>query len=278
MALACASCGSGAFDPLMLYPNERAKLYVGLTGARSRQVVTWEGSRGRSRGPREQDRLTLSAGIGLGPRAYVTLPQAVVGNRGDTGKLWGPADPSLAARGTLSFASAARVLQPQAQILAGIKPGWARASSAGSARRVDELDRFGDGSWQGQVGIDLWWPRLPVCVGLASIAVVSWPQRLATGQRSRAGTTLRNIVTLGRVFSRGSRWVVSLTYDRQAARLTSGDPVAESTRRQFNLATTLDLVLAAGWTLRSSVGRSAAFASFNAIEDINATLALIKAW
>ena len=278
LAWACASCGSGTGDPLVLYPNERGKIYLGIGQSLGRQPLTYTGSPGHGPGPTAQGMLTVAAGLAVTSRAFVTLTVGGIANDGPQSRQVGVADPSLAARVTLLPERPATPWQPQVQLAAGFRPGLARSTTAGTARRYDRMDSFGDGNFELRGGLDVWWGRLPVKVGLAGFFLAPLSRELASGERSRTGVTYRLVATTGMDLGGSGRWVVSLLHDQQRDRLSEGRPVALSGRRVLSLVTAVDLFLGSGKSLRMSAGRTALALSRNATRDVHASLAFIQAW
>lgn len=277
-ARACASCGSGTGDPLVLYANERAKVYLGLSQSLGRQVLTSTGEVGHALGARSQGALTLSAGLALGRRAFVTLTVPGLANGAPGALQAGLGDPSLAVRSTLLAAVAAAARRPQVQVVAGFRPGLARSTTAGTVRRRDLMDRFGEGSNELRAGLDLWWAHLPIKVGVATFLLAPLPRMLATGERSRAGATWRLVASGGLDLGGRGRWVVSVVRDRQGNRVTNGAQVGRSGRVALGVQSAVDLFVGRRGTLRLSVGRGALAWSRNATRDLSGGLAYMHAW
>ena len=160
----------------------------------------------------------------------------------------------------------------------GLRPGFAASGLAGTARRADELDRFGEGSHEVRLGVDLWWASLPVKAGVASFLLTPLPVDLPGGDRSRAGPTWRLVVTCGADLGRRARLLATVLRDDQANRQTAGETVSRSGKTLYSLQTTLELYLGAWDTLRLSAGRGAIAWSHDATRDANLALAWMHAW
>src|SRR5690606_23275964 len=100
-AHACSSCGSGGADPLILYPNERWKIYTAFTRQGDFHNVSPKGKVTTNYGPTEKKSLTLSGGMLLTSRSFVTLTIPIAQNSRAGSTKTGVSDASLFARYTV---------------------------------------------------------------------------------------------------------------------------------------------------------------------------------
>ena len=275
---ACASCGSGGGDPMVLYPHERLKAYIGASRSQGRQALTAAGDGGRAVGAGAQEALVLSVGAAWRPRAFMTLTSTLLRNSAAGAAYVGLADPSLAARLSVVLGDKSRPWLPQVQLIGGMRPGWARACTTGTVRRADQLDRMGDGAWELRGGVDAWWEQRRLLAGVATFALWPQPLQLMGAGTTVAGATWRTVATIGWDFAGTCRWLLTGVFDRQADRRWNGKAEANSGRRAINLATTFELPLGGGHTLRLSAARAGLPYSRLALRDVSFGMALMRAW
>ena len=261
-AWACASCSSGTGDPLVLYPNERFKIYVGANYSLDRVMLHPDGTAGGGYGAQSQQALILSAGAAINLRSFLTVTVPYVRNVAADQAAMGLGDPSLGMRYTLMQQHFDNPWIPQLQGVAGLRVGLGRAKVPGVVLRVDELDRFGQGSNEARLGLDVWWGMAPLKVGAASFLLYPFAMEQVSQEVTRAGVTWRALVSLGHDVGAWGRFLVTLIRDDQADLQVLGrGAISNSGKTVYTLSTSLDVELTPMDAVRVSAGRTALFAS-----------------
>ncbi len=202
-ALACASCGSGGDEPLVLFPAETFKIYGGVAVTPQFESTGPDGLTLQTAGPNRRVNSTVAAGIALSPRGFFTVAQTVVTNsrtrtnnsdaRKSSASKSGAADPSFSGRYTVMMLQLSRPLIPQIQILGGYRPALARSIHDSSDANL--LDVFGSGFDEVRVGADLWLGMLSVKTGVAMTLTESIAAR-RSGILLKPGTLVRLTTSL----------------------------------------------------------------------------------
>ena len=278
-AWACASCSSGTGDPLVLYPNERFKIYVGANYSLDRAMLHPDGTVGGGWGAQSQQSLILSAGAAINLRSFLTVTLPYVRNVANDASAMGLGDPSLGMRYTLLQQHFDNPWVPQVQGVAGLRVGLGRAKVPGVVLRMDELDRFGQGSTEARLGFDVWWGMAPLKVGAASFLLYPFAMEQVSGEVTRSGATWRALVSLGHDVGDWGRFLATLVRDDQADLVVLGKgAIPNSGKTVYSLSVSLDAEITPTDTVRIAAGRTALFASSNTTQDINISLAYMKAW
>lgn len=223
--LACASCGSGGDDPLILYPNESIKVYAGATRSFDFENINPDGSKATAGGPELKDALRFAVGKSLGLRSFATLTLSEIINRRDGRIKQGFSDPSLSGRYTIILATMTEPWVPQVQILAGYKSN--RARSIRGARDPDLLDVYGSGFSEYRVGIDLWYGLSDVKFGTAYIRSFSEPKAY-DDVTYKPGDISRLTVTTGYMWFSFLKTMVGVNRENQAPSYASAEKLPQS--------------------------------------------------
>lgn len=275
--LACASCGSGGDDPLILYPNESSKAYVGMTRSGGFRTLGSEGDDSAAAGPTTKDTLTLSVGKSLSPTAFVTLTTPYVRNQRDGQTQGSLGDPSFAGRWTVVMPNIAQPWRPQVQVLASHKLGEAR-SLRETQSPGDLLDVFGTGFPEWRAGVDIWYGISAVKFGAAVVA--AYPEARRYGEhRYQPGSAVRTTVTLGSAWTPMFKTTAGINREERAAFLI--DEELQPRSEQLNHAAFInqDAMLSPFDTVRLGCSRQAAFATNrNTARATNISLAYMRAF
>ena len=268
-AWACASCSSGGDEPLVLYPNEAWKLYLGLARQGAYRYLQADGQVGWQDGPQHQDSLTLAVGRGLTRAIFVTVTAPMLRQTGAAGAAWGLGDLSLNARWTLLPQTFVAPWRPQLQLSSGYRLPTA---SLWSWRQAD----LGMAAAEARLGTDLWWGMHAWQAGSAAWLLL--PHPYVTGQgRVQPGMGLRLLATVAYRVPLG-RLGLGLVHERRGRLRAEGRLVAGSQVQQNALFATLEAQIGGGQAVRLMVSRSAVFLSRNARQSTAITLAWIGAW
>ena len=194
-AFACASCGSGGDDPMILYPNEKQKVHVGLGSTSGFRNIGPSGQSVTSGGPARKYTTTFAYGRSFSPRSFTTITWPFLCNERNGDVRSSSGDPSLSARYTVVMQSIVEAWKPQVQVLVGYKAAFAR-SLRNTAEPKTLLDVFGSGFPEVRGGLDLWYGQADTLAGFAHI--LSLPlARSYDGMNYQPGFTHRSTVTLG---------------------------------------------------------------------------------
>ena len=230
-ARACASCGSGGEDPLILYPNERFKSYLGFSRTNGFRSVGADGAVGESYGPEAKASDTLALGFGLSLRSFVTVTEALIENRGQSELKRGAGDPLFAARYTLLLQEMDEPWIPQVQLITGFRPAWAKSVQT----TADTLEMFGSGFPEYKLGVDLWWGMQdapPLRFGAAHIGTRSM-RRTYSGMDIQPGQLSRTNVTIGYAFEPYGKVLFGATREVRAVTRVDGE-VQEASDSEMN--------------------------------------------
>ena len=272
---ACASCGGGGDDALVLYPNETWKVLIGLGRTSGYQYVQPDGRIGHSAGPDAQDMVAVSMGKAFSRRLALTVTVPYLRNVNVVATRRGFSDPSATLRWTVVAPDFTVPELPQVQLLVGLRYGI--LGSIYEAQRADLLDVFGAGFDEAKVGCDVWFGMFPIQFGTAFMALFPLP-RLVTGSVIQPGAAFRALLTLAYTRVDVGRIWFGLSRDVQSLLKQDGEVQAQSGKIAHNLAGGLDAYVSPMDVIRLSAAQQAAFASANALASLTLQLAYSRAW
>lgn len=253
-ALACASCGSGGDSPLILYPNESYKAYLGMTRQSGFETVYEDGKVGAESGPTQ--RVTAVAAIGktFHPDFFATLTAPYVTNSRDGTSKSGVGDPLVSVHWTVLPASVLATNRPQIQVIGAYK----RASGRSVLESEDlyGLDVFGSGYDEARLGTDVWWGNGSIKGGGAHVMSIPRAREIQGAKRS-PGMGQRTTATLGYGWSDMGKVLVGLTRDARDAQEVDGEEIANSESRNHSVFLTGDAKVGMRGMGRLTVARSA---------------------
>ena len=176
VSLACASCGSGGDDPMILYPNESAKLYLGLAHSSGYRDVGVNGNDTDAAGPDSKATFSLALAKSFSRRAFATMTIPYARNQKESESRQSLADPSFTGRFTAVMPNIATLWIPQVQILFGYK-----TARAPSIRETRPINVFGTGFPEWRAGVDVWYGLAALKFGIAW--VIAYPESRQFGSR-----------------------------------------------------------------------------------------------
>ena len=214
IARACASCGSGGDDPLILYPNERIKDYFGLSQSSNFKNIDPDGSESTSGGPNTKQTFTLATGRALSTRSFAAFTVPYIRNLRDGKTIAGVGDVSVAGRYSAILQSIDEPLIPQLQVLFGYKVATGR-STHNSQELKTLMDVTGTGFDEIKTGIDIWWGISRIKPGFSQLFL--FPQAKSfQGVRHQPGNISRTTAANRDPFCRRSRLAVYLFLCRKS--------------------------------------------------------------
>lgn len=216
-AFSCSSCGSSATSPLILYPNENLKMYVGLS--ESYNFMNY-GIRGGSKTARwinpditTKETLTYALGVRTTEYSFVTLTGSFIRNEGlkdiknsysgnESYYLIG--DPIITGRYDLMRMNINNEWHPQIQFIGSFKPKVAKNMVDGDG---SALETTGNGFYQATGGIDFWWGMPFIQFGGSQLITYSFdrspnldlPNNNRVTKKTR-GIQYTTVLTIGHTF------------------------------------------------------------------------------
>jgi hypothetical protein len=208
-AYACSSCGSSATSPLVMYPGENFKIYVGTS--ENYNYINYGLKGATATTPWYDDNLytrqttTLAVGYRTTAHSFVSLTGSLIHNEGvNTSSLRNKdsyliGDPILSARYTLVEPEIAQPFMPQVQVLASYKPSVAKNMIDDDR---DHVDSAGNGFHQASSGLDLWWGMPFIQFGGSEFVTYSFPNFSQSQGHSKRTRDLQStsIFTVGHAF------------------------------------------------------------------------------
>ena len=267
-AWACASCGSGGDSPLVLYPNEAVKAYVGVSRQAGFKTVTAEGRVGTDLGPETKDTVVAAFGASFLTDGFTTLTVPYVTNEREGRRSSGAGDPLLSINWTIVPASIAKPTMPQIQILTAY-----RRSAGKSVETSDDdnfLDVYGTGFDEARLGIDCWWGGAAIKAGFAVVATHPFPKTLAGAERA-PGNGVRGTVTAGYGFHDVGKIIGGALVERDGERRDGDAAISGSSVATNMLFAGADADVGKNQTIRMTIAKAAAFG-----QNRNTTVA--QAW
>lgn len=236
-AWACASCGSGSDDPLVLWPNEELKTYVGVSTSSRFETVDPQGKYGQESGPKSRDAFTFAVGKALRHDFFFTLTLPVQQNRLEGSSLRSLGDPMIAARWSWWMPDFSEPLRPQIQMMTSYK--LAHSKSLQETTRPDLLDAFGTGIPELKLGIDTFWGMGTVKGGVALAGL--FPEERKLGRTTVfPGNGLRATSTVGFSLGGDNKMIGGLVREMRENRRNDGQRVEKSEVLSHSIFVTLD--------------------------------------
>ncbi|MBI3295933.1 MAG: hypothetical protein HYZ71_14500 [Deltaproteobacteria bacterium] len=224
LALACASCGSGGEDPLILYPNESHKFYLGQSNTFGIKNVELDGSLVTAGGPILKSSATVAYGERLGRDLFATVTVPVIRNQNETRSETALADPSLSLRYTILLPTLVDPRWvPQVQLIMGYKFAVSRGVFD-SEDPKELMDVFGTGFSELRFGVDVWSGNGPVKMGFAFTAAQPLA-RTIKGAHFEPGIVLRSTVTGGYDWATHLRLSAGIVREDKAGMILDGVPL-----------------------------------------------------
>lgn len=276
-SLACASCGSGGDEPMILYPNESAKAYLGVTHASGFRTVGVEGDYTEAAGPESKDTVTISLGKSLTRRSFITAAFPYARNERDGKSQQSLMDPSISARYTVVMQTIADPWIPQVQFLVGYKTAQAR-SIRETQSPGDLLDVFGTGFPEWRVGVDLWYGLEALKFGAAWVQ--AYPQkRYLAGHEYQPGAGQRATGTIAYNWIPMFKSTIGVNREQRGDSAIDGEVNPQSDQVNQAAFVNQDWMLTPLDSLRLGYSRQAAFgANRNTARSVNISMAYMRSF
>lgn len=276
-AQACASCGSGGDDPLILYPNERNKVFVSIGSTGGFRNVGPEGELLTAGGPTRRYTTTAAIGHSFSTRSFATITVPYIRNVKGAESRAGLGDPSFSARYTVIMPSIVEPWLPQIQVFGGYREGSAR-----SLRNTEDpktlLDVLGTGFAEARAGMDLWLGQHAPLLGLAHL--VSYPvARTYDGVSYQPGLAQRSTLTIGYRWFPHVKTLIGTNREGHTPLRIEGRPLPDSDQLNYSLFLTQDYMLNQLMMIRLSASQLGAYGPIkNGVRATTFTFALMEAF
>lgn len=213
-SFACASCGSGGDDPLVLYPNEATKFYLGVTQLRNLQTLDSRGEVSSLDDERQRMIHTLAVGQRWRPDFFATGSLNYWRNSSNDRSRDQWSDPRFSLHWIPLLQSLDEPWKPQWKLVFSFKPGLSPGIQ--ESRDRQQLDVFGSGFDEYSLVTDIWYGMSTWKWGLAQSYVYVAPKRLQ-GEQLQNGYRARSTLNLGTNYSQRGRIVAGLLREYQGA-------------------------------------------------------------
>jgi hypothetical protein len=275
--LACASCGSGGDDPLVLYPFEQIKTYIGFTNANNFRNIDQSGAEASAGGPTTKRILTGALGYGISPRSFITATIPYIHNSRKETSHSRLGDISVSGRYALLLQSIDQPLIPQVQLLLGYKSQTGR--SLNESRDLKTLvDVSGTGFQEVRTGVDIWFGMTDLKPGVSHSYAIPL-KRDFKGKSYKPGLVSRSTLSIAYKFFDLVKVTTGLNRDyRKPLRV---DDVQQRDSAQLNHSGFLstDWMVSELGTVRVSLAKQAAiFDNYSTARSMSATIAYMQSY
>ncbi len=272
LIIACASCGSGGDSPLILYPNEGFKAYLGASRQTDLEAVYPNGEIGKDNGPDRKDVVSAAAGATFLTDFFATLTVPQITNWRAGEHRTGTGDWAVEGRWTALPATMISPFRPQVQVIAGYKSG--NAPSIHETKHAHQLDVMGTGFPEAKLGADLWWGQDAFKFGLAEVFGFA-QEKDHLGMAMHPGHMSRTTLTAG-YGSNAGKVMLGTNLLHRAQRTIDGERLDDSETLDHGVYVAGDLMVVAAASMRLSFARTAAFGqNRNTVRSRSVTLAVM---
>jgi hypothetical protein len=272
---ACASCGSGGDDPLILYPWEPWKVYAGFAKTDGFAPINAAGDLSREIGPESRNTTTVSLGHSFNHRSFATVTAPYIVNRRGPYERSGWGDPMLTGRYTIIQQDITQSWRPQVQGIIAIRGG--QATSKYDSEDLARLDVFGSGVPEWRLGVDVWHGMTDFKAGFAQTMTGPLANRSTEFGVIRTGITYRSTMTTGYGWGDRGKIIVGVNREQTTAYRLSGVVQADSDTLAHSSFISADAKIERNASVRLTYARAAAFAkNKNTSRSDSVTMALTR--
>jgi len=275
--LACASCGSGGDDPLILYPWENWKVYTGF--ARSDDFVNIDQNGNESLGfvPDTRNTTTVSFGHSFTNRSFATVTAPYIVNKRGPYQRSGWGDPMLTGRYTFVQQDISEEWIPQVQAIAAVRAG--QASSMYDYEDPAMLDVFGSGVPDWRAGFDVWHGMFDWKAGVAEIVTGPLDNKRTDSGVYRNGITSRSTATFGYGWGDRGKVMTGVNHEQTTKKTLDGTAINGSEIISNSAFISADAKLEHQTMIRLTLARSAAFGfNKNGSRSDSVTLSMMRSF
>lgn len=274
---ACASCGSGGDDPLILYPWESYKIYAGFARSSGFTLFDTAGRESFQLAPDTRNTTTISLGHTFSSRLFSTLTAPYIVNKRDSYERSGWGDPMVTTRYTLVAQDISIDWKPQVQAIMALRAG--QAKSVYDYQDPALLDVFGSGVPEGRLGVDVWHGMFDWKIGFAQTVTAPLEARRSQIGEVKNGLSLRSTLTMGYGWGDLGKVIFGMNREQTTKKAIDGKAWANSDTLSHGVFLSADAKIEQNSSLRLTVSRMAAFgAARNTSRSDTVTMALTRAF
>ena len=274
---ACASCGSGGDDPMVLYPSETWKAYIGLSRAGDFEGVNRDGNTFKEYGPEFRNITLVSFGRSFSPRFFGTVTAPYIVNKRERFERSGWGDPLTSLRYTVVQQSLADEMIPQIQLLASFRPG--DAPSIYNYEDPAKLDVRGSGFAETRAGVDLWSGMSSWKYGFAQTFSSPVAGRSTEFGYVRPGVTYRSTATFGYGWNQDTKVVTGINRELVTPASIDGTLQPQTDSLQHGVFVSADTMVERRTSIRLTAQRAASLlANRNTNRNQSFSLAMTRSF
>lgn len=276
-ALACASCGSGGDDPMVLYPWEKWKALIGIARTGDIESLDENGREIDSYQPTTRNTTTVSMGRSFSQSLFATLTANYIVNRRDEydRSSWG--DPLMTLRYTLVPQTMANLWIPQVQLLGSYRTG--QATSKYDQTDPAGLDVFGSGIPEARAGFDIWNGMNDWKGGIAQTFTVPVGGRDTPFGRIQPGPSMRSTLSFGHSIGENAKVIGGINREQTARARLDNELQNNSDSLSYGLFVSGDAVVERTSTIRFTWTRaSTVFANRNGARSQTFGMAVMRSF
>ncbi len=275
-ASACSSCGSGAIDPIILFPNESYKYYIGYSHQYRLRDIGSHGNVRRTPGITNKQIYTTSFATRLGEsQAFASLTLPYTENISAKKRRGGLGDPLLTLRYNLMLQNFVEPWMPQVQLVASHK--WPGHDSVHNAEDPELLDVFSSGYRESSAGADVWFGMWLIKFGTTALITHSHSTS-KNGVRLEPGRRFTGILTMGSVYNGWLKGLMGYIANDSSDNKEAGQSVSNSRRESSSWYLTLETLDLPWGNLRLNFTQQGNSGGRNATSFNSLTFAYMKAW
>ena len=230
----CASCGSGGDSPLVLFPGEDKKIYLGFTNSEVGDYFDKDGQEADYFGIESKNTITAAFAYRVFDDVFTTLTLNAQQNKEMLGEALGVSDPLLSFYYVASKQNFLEPFKPQVSIIAQYKPAYAKSNEDIDWANESSKDVFSDGLNEFRLGIDSWFFTNNFLYGLAFKANLYTETSTLQGSFQR-DSGYKAIATGGYVIGNYSKLIGGYTYTKKGAMIRDRVLVKDSEMKDQSL-------------------------------------------
>ena len=236
-AFSCASCGSGAGNPLVFSPDQNQKIYFGFGHEDNFGHFTYSGKLTKDHNLSQRYRLEYSHGFRIHPKATLALNLKAQRSTGNNESRTGLTDPTLMSRYDIQLQSLASLWRPQIQLLSDLQIPLGVSTS--ESKHPTLLDVTGSGYLSGYLGTDIWWGMNNIVFG--TNLLLKFPLLAKNSKQSTLpGHTLATTMTTGYRVGK-NKVLIGINLSQTSSSQVNNTKIPNSNIQQIDGFTTLEL-------------------------------------
>ena len=223
----CASCGSGGDSPLVLFPGENKKVYLGVTNSEIGDYYDKDGNKANYFGLTNKKTITAAFAYRIVDSLYTTVTLNAQQNTEQLGEAVGFSDPLLSVYYVALNQNFLEPFRPQLSLIAQYKPSTAKTFEDIDWELESNKDVFSDGLNEFRLGFDSWFFTNNFLYGLALKGSYFSPTKTKSGSFQRK-PGYKTIATGGYAFGNVSKLIGGYTYSVKGSMIRNKKLVEDS--------------------------------------------------